>query len=125
MSDNDFPKYTLSPCGYFHNITMTVSQTIPPDGLNAHSAAVSTLGLYAPKSFHRYYKLWMVTDLNYLQSCDEIVFVPKLREIIVSLQNGVPQPILAMALQQTKPLVDSPFILNLDNLTCYQLNCFL
>ena len=26
-------------------------------------------------------------------------------------------------LAKTKPLVDAPFILNLDNLTCYQLNC--
>ena len=52
---------------------------------------------WLPESFQQYYELWMVKVVD--------GWLPKFFAI------------------KTKPLVDAPFILNLDNLTCYQLNC--
>ena len=95
---------------------------------HAHSAAVSALGLYAPRFpltpwiFSRYYELWMVKDLNSLQSCakkhclwTDWQFSHKVWHKVVNHDPSL--------LAKTRPLVEAPFILNLDNLTCYQLNC--
>ena len=74
-----FSKVLPSPCGYVHHGSMTVSQTIPPEGsMVTHiQQSFSALGIYTPIFpltpwiFSQYYELWMVKDLNYLQSCAE------------------------------------------------------
>ena len=82
-----------------------------------HSAAVSALGLYAP----RFYELWMVKDLNSLQSCTEKHFLWTDWQFSHKVWHKVVNHNTSL-LGKTKPLVDSPFILNIDNLTCYHLN---
>ena len=115
-------------CYVYHGSMMFLKQ-YHGWGLNGHvhSAAVSALGLYAPRFpltpwiFSQYYELWMVKDLNSLQSCAEKhclwtdwQFSHKVWHKVVNHDPSL--------LAKTKPLVDAPFILNLDNLTCYQLN---
>ena len=62
LSDNDFPKYSPSPCGYVRHGSMTVSQTIPSE--DSMVTRNSALGLYAPRFpltpliFSRFTKLW-------------------------------------------------------------------
>ena len=75
-----------------------------------------------PWIFPQYYELWMVKDLNSSQSSTEKhcvwtdwQFSHKVWEKVVNHDPSL--------LAKTKPLVDAPFTLKLDNLTCYQLNC--
>ena len=95
---------------------------------HAHSAVVSALGLYAlrfpltPWIFSWYYELWMVRDLNYLQSCTEKHCLWTDWQLSHTIWHKVVNHDPSL-LTKTKPLVDAPFILNLDNLTCYQLHC--
>ena len=123
-----FSKVLPSPCGYVHHGSMTVSQTIPEGSMVTHSAAVSALGLYAPRFpltpwiFSRYYELWMVKDLNSLQSCTEKHCLWTDWQLSHKVWHKVVNHDPSL-LAKTKPLVDAPFLLNLDNLTCYQLNC--
>ena len=75
LSDNDFPKVLPSPSGYVHHsfLNNTAWELDGP----THLAAVAALGLYAPRFsltpwiFSWYYELWMVKDLNSLQSYTE------------------------------------------------------
>ena len=80
------------------------------------------LAFTTSRIFSRCYELWMVKDLNSLQSCAEKHCLwtdwPFSHELWHEVVNH-DSPLLA----KTKPLVDAPFILNLDSLTCYQLNC--
>ena len=129
LSDNDFPKYSRAHVAMSIMVACSFSNNTAW-GLNGHvhSAAVSTLGLYAPRFpqtpwiFSRYYELWTVKDLNSLKSCTEKHCLwtdwQFTHEVWHKVVNHNPS-----LLAKTKPLVDAPFILNRDNLTCYQLNC--
>ena len=72
-----------------------------------------------PWIFSQYYELWMVNNLN---SCAEKHCLWTDWQFSHDIWNKVVNhdPCL---LAKIKPLVDAPFILNLDNLTCYQVKC--
>ena len=73
LSDNDFPKYLPSPCGYVHCGSWTVSQTIPPQG----SMVTRIQQQFPPLAFtHRdslnlFHNLMNCGWWNSLQSCAE------------------------------------------------------
>ena len=78
---------------------------------------------YFPWIFSRYYELWMVKDLNSFQTCTEKhclwtdwQFSHKVWYKVVNHDSSL--------FAKTKPLVHDPFILNLVNLTCYQINYY-
>ena len=59
----------------------------------------------------------MVTDLNSLQSCTEYIVFELTDNYLMKFGTEwlTHNPSL---LAKTKPLLDAPFMLNLDNLTC-------
>ena len=122
-----FSKVLPSPCGYVHHGSITVSQT----SLRAWWSctflplAFSTLSFpVTPRIFSQYYDLWMVKDLNSLQFFAEKHCLwtdwQLSDEVWHKVVNHDPS-----VLAKTKPLVDAPLIINLENLTCDQLNCWL
>ena len=120
-----FSKVLPSPCGYVHHGSMMVSQTIPSEGSmvtriqQRFPPLAFTKFPLTPWIFSRYYELWMAKDLNCLQSCTEKLWTDWQFTYAVWHKMVKHDPSL---LTKTKPLVDALFILNLDNLTCYQLN---
>ena len=70
-----FSEVLLSPCGYVHHGSMTVSQTIVPEGsMITHiqqwfpPLAFTQRDFLTLWIFSQYYELWMVKD-HHLQSC--------------------------------------------------------
>ena len=119
-------------CVEWHHGSMTVSQTIPTEG-----SMVTCIQQQFPRlafthwnfpwslnPFSRHYELWMVKNLNSLQSCadkpclwTDWQFSHKIWHKVVNHNPSL--------LVKTKPLEHAAFILNFDDLTCYQLNCLL
>ena len=131
LSDNDFPKYSRA----YVAMSIMVAWWFPKQyriwGLDghAHSAAVSapwplrteispdSLNIFTIFSTCGWWKTYILCNLalkNIVYELTDNSLIEYLRKLI----NHEPS-----LLAKTKPLVDAPFILNLDNLTCYQLNC--
>ena len=108
-------KVLTSWYGYVYHGSMTVSQTIPPEGSHPWPTHQNF-----PWIFSQYYELWMGKDLHSLQSCAEKHCLWTDWQSSHKVVNHNPS-----FLATTKPLVDAVFIRNLDNITCYQLpaNC--
>ena len=126
-----FSKVLPSPCGYVHHGSMDGFSNNTAWGLDghAHSAAVTALGLLAPR-----FPLtpWIFSQYIWTVDGERPKFFAILRWETLSLnwltifsqslaQSG--EPMTHPCLQRLSLSVDAPFILNLDNLTCYQLNC--
>ena len=125
-----FSKVLPSPCGYVHHGSMTVSQTIPPEGSMVTCIQQQFLPLAfthqdSPDSLNLFTILWTVDGerpkffailrWETLKFWTDWQFSHEVWHKVVNHDPSL--------LAKTKPLVDAPFILNLDNLTCYQLNC--
>ena len=117
-----FYEVLLRPCGYVHHGSMPVFlKQYQPEG----SMVTHIQQWFPPLAFtHRdfpwlsswYYELWMVKDLNSLRSCIQkhcLWMEWQLSHKVWHKAENYDPSLLA----KTKPLVDAPFILNLDNLT--------
>ena len=108
---------------------MRVSQTIPPDGsmVTCLQQRCPPLAFThrdfprLPESFHNIMNCgWWNTLIICKLVLRNIVFEPTDNSLT---KFGIKW--WTTSYPCSKPLVEAPFILNLDNLTCYQLNCYL
>ena len=97
LSDNYFLNFLLlSPCGYVHHDSITVSETIPREG-SMVTCIYTPIFPLTPWIFSQYYELWMGKVLNYFAILRwETLSLNWLTTLSQSLaQSGEPRPILA------------------------------